>query len=37
VADAWIAACALEEDALLIHKDPEFQAMAVQQEALPLK
>ncbi|MDQ7783847.1 MAG: PIN domain-containing protein [Desulfomonilaceae bacterium] len=37
VADAWIAACALEEDALLIHKDPEFQAVAVEQEALPLK
>jgi predicted nucleic acid-binding protein len=37
VADAWIAACALEENALLIHKDPEFQAVAVEQEALPLK
>ena len=37
VADAWIAACALQEDALLIHKDPEFQAVAVEQEPLPFK
>ncbi len=37
VADAWIAACALQEDAILIHKDPEFQAVPVEQEPLPFK
>lgn len=37
VADAWIAACALEEGAILVHKDPEFQAVAVEQEVLPFK
>lgn len=37
LADAWIAACALEHGAILIHKDPEFQAVAVEQEALPMK
>ena len=37
VADAWIAACALLEGAIMIHKDPEFEAIAVKQEVLPLK
>jgi ribonuclease VapC len=37
LADAWIAACALEQGAVLMHKDPEFQALAVEQEVLPLK
>jgi len=37
LADAWIAACALEQDAVLIHKDPEFEAVALRQEALPMK
>ena len=37
LADAWIAACALEQGATLIHKDPEFHALPVAQEALPLK
>jgi predicted nucleic acid-binding protein len=37
LADAWIAACALEHGAVLIHKDPEFQAVEVEQEALPMK
>ncbi|MFH0725837.1 MAG: PIN domain-containing protein [Pseudomonadota bacterium] len=37
VADAWIAACALQEDAVLVHKDPEFQGVAVEQESLPFK
>jgi predicted nucleic acid-binding protein len=37
LADAWIAACAQEQGALLIHKDPEFKALPVDQEALPLK
>lgn len=35
--DAWIAASALECGAILIHKDPEFSAVAVEQEALPLR
>jgi len=34
LADAWIAACALEHGAVLIHKDPEFQSVGVEQEAL---
>jgi predicted nucleic acid-binding protein len=37
LADAWIAASALEHGAVLIHKDPEFQVVAVEQEALPFK
>jgi len=27
VADAWIAAAAQQEGAVLVHKDPEFQAI----------
>lgn len=37
LADAWIAACALDQDATLVHKDPEFEAVGAKQEALPLK
>jgi len=37
LADAWIAACAIEENAVLVHKDPEFQVVDVGQEILPLK
>ena len=37
LADAWIAACALEQGAMLIHKDPEFNALPLEQELLPLK
>ncbi len=37
VADAWIAACALLSNATLVHKDPEFRAVAVAQETLPYK
>jgi ribonuclease VapC len=37
LADAWIAACALEQGAVLMHKDPEFQALPLEQEVLPLK
>ncbi|MSQ58163.1 MAG: PIN domain-containing protein [Betaproteobacteria bacterium] len=37
LADAWIAACAQEQGALLIHKDPEFNALPTEREALPLK
>ena len=38
VADAWIAAAAMELDAVLIHKDPEFEHVAgLRQESLPYK
>lgn len=38
IADAWIAAAALELDAVLIHKDPEFEKVSgLQQECLPYK
>jgi len=38
LADAWIAACALLQDAYLVHKDPEFSALfAVKQKLLPYK
>jgi len=37
LANAWIAACTLEQDAVLMHKDPEFHALPVDQEVLPLK
>jgi predicted nucleic acid-binding protein len=35
LADACIAASALEEGAVLVHKDSEFQAVTVEQEFLP--
>lgn len=37
LADAWIAAAAIEQDAVLVHKDPEFETLAVVQKALPFK
>ena len=37
LADAWIAACAAEQGATLLHKDPEFKPLTVLQEFLPLK
>ena len=37
IADAWIAACATEQGAVLLHKDPEFKPLPVMQELLPLK
>lgn len=37
LADAWIAACAVEQGAVLVHKDPEFRALPIEQELLPLK
>jgi len=38
LADAWIAATALECAATLLHKDPEFEAVeALLQEPLPYK
>ena len=36
VADAWIASTALRNDAVLVHKDPEFDRVPeVRQEQLP--
>jgi predicted nucleic acid-binding protein len=37
LADAWIAACASEQGAILLHKDPEFKPLPIAQEFLPLK
>jgi len=37
LADAWIAACAAEQGATLMHKDPEFEPLPITQELLPLK
>lgn len=37
LADVWVAACALEQGAVLLHKDPEFKALPIDQEVLPLK
>ena len=37
IADAWIAACASEQGAVLLHKDPEFKPLPVVQELLPFK
>ena len=38
VADAWIAATALERGAILVHKDPELTALAgIEQDVLPYR
>ena len=37
LAVAWIAACALEHNAILVHKDPEFQPLDIPQDLLPLR
>ncbi len=38
IADAWIAATALECDATLVHKDPEFEPVkGLVEERLPYK
>ena len=37
LADAWIAACTAQQDAVLVHKDPEFGSVPVAQEVLPFK
>ena len=37
LADAWIAACARVHGAVLLHKDPEFNALPLEQEVLPFK
>lgn len=36
--DSWIAATALQSDAVLVHKDPKFEPVAaLRHEALPYK
>jgi predicted nucleic acid-binding protein len=37
LADAWIAASALLNNAVLVHKDPEFVSLDIEQLALPFK
>lgn len=38
LADAWIAASALEQNAVLVHKDPEFENLSgLMEERLPYK
>lgn len=37
LADAWIAACAWEEQAVLLYQDPEFRPAPIEQEELPFK
>ncbi len=37
LADTWIAACAPMHGAVLMHKDPEYNALPIEQEALPQK
>ncbi len=37
LADAWIAAAAILEDAQLVHKDPELGSIPCRQFALPYK
>ena len=37
MADAWVAAAASQSGAVLVHKDPEFEAVSIVQQALPFK
>jgi ribonuclease VapC len=37
LADAWVGAAAQLAGATLVHKDPEFAALKLPQEVLPLK
>lgn len=37
LADAWIAAAAELSDAVVVHKDPEFDALSLPQQRLPGK
>jgi len=37
LADAWIAATAIQEGATLVHKDPEFECLQCRQITLPFK
>ena len=36
VADAWIAALAKEQNAILVHKDPEFEQIETEINVLKL-
>lgn len=36
IAEAWIAVCASEQSAVLLHKEPEFKPLPIAQELLPL-
>ena len=37
LADAWIAACSILEGAILVHKDPELEALGYEQFLLLYK
>jgi len=37
LADAWIAASAIQDNAILVHKDPDFVALECSQLQLPYK
>lgn len=37
LADAWIAASSELNAAILVHKDPEFESLALEQERLPYR
>jgi len=37
LADAWIAASAIQQKAILVHKDPEFSTLKCAQLVLPYK
>jgi predicted nucleic acid-binding protein len=37
LADAWIGACAILQNARLVHKDPELEALDCDQVCLPFK
>lgn len=37
LADAWIAATTLLRNGILVHKDPGFSSVHIQQEALPFE
>ncbi len=37
LADSWIAACAVLQDAILVHKDPEFEVLSCEQIRLPYR
>ena len=37
LADAWIAASAIQQKAILVHKDPEFSKLECKQLVLPYK
>ncbi len=37
LAGAWIDAAAIEQNAILVHKDPELGALKLEQEMLPFK